>query len=244
MPKINVIRYLHSKAKGTLPSLPTLAKALGIAESVATAAKDAVNNDGIYKISSGKGGGLSISGGLDNEAATYDYIREQAECWVKGNVYSSQGETRLLPNETYRKKLGGKWSNPDFTFLCVHKFLHTTSSALEVLTIEAKHAAKQFDVSCVYEALAHTRASHFSVLFFYDDPVKNTIDKSTDVLDEIKFECVRLGIGLVVSQYPCDISSWKYLIPAKRHTPDARRLDSFIEDAFDDDGKKWLKKAL
>jgi hypothetical protein len=93
--------------------------------------------------------------------------------------------------------------------------------------------------------LAHTRVSSYSVLFFYDDPANTINDRNEQVaLEEIKLECVRLGIGLVISEYPCDLSTWQYLIPAKMHEPDIRRIDAFIEDAFEQEDKNWLKRML
>lgn len=245
MKTTSLIRHLSTLRGSKSPAIKTIANALGVSESTIQNTIKNINADGIFKITSGKGGGQSISGGLTKEPAIYPHVGKHAETWIKTSIFGHHGVTEQLLNPTHNKKLSGKWSTPDFTLLCVHKFLHAPQNWIELATIEVKHAPTQFDVSCVYEALAHTRVSSYSVLFFYDDPVKNLHDRKQEVvLEEIKLECVRLGIGLIISEYPCDISSWQYLIPAKRHEPDLRRIDAFVEDAFEQSEKNWLKKLL
>jgi hypothetical protein len=245
MHTLKLIRHLLKLDTSKAPAAKTVALAIGTTEGVVKELTTSICNDGIYTISVWKGGGLSLTGGLDKEKDIYPHVEKNAEAWVKSSIFGHHGVTHQLINPTYKKKLSGKWSTPDLTLLCVHKFLHAPQNRIDIATIEVKHASIQFDVACVYEALAHTRVSSYSVLFFFDDPKNNIADRNQQVvLDEIKMECARLGIGLVISEYPCDINTWQYLIPAKKHEPDTRRIDSFIEDAFDHKDKNWLKKTL
>lgn len=240
-----LIRHLSTHGATKTPAAKTVATTLGTTEQVVKEITDSINSDGIYKVTPWRGGGLYIEGGLGKEKDVYPHVEKHAEAWVKSSIYGRHGDTRQKVNPTHRKKLSGKWSTPDITLLCVHKFLHAPQNWVELATMEIKHASLQFDVSCVYEALAHTRVASYSVLYFFDDPANNITDRNLlGVLEEIKMECARLGIGLIISEYPCDINSWQYLIPAKKHEPDLRRIDDFIEDAFDKDEKNWLKKAL
>lgn len=240
-----LIRHLSNRQGNNAPSARTVATALGVSEDLVKKTVDSINKGGIFNISIRQGGGLLISGGLDSEKSIYQYVVQHVENWVSSSIYGHYGVSSLRTNPTYSKKLSGKWSTPDITLLCIHKFLHAPQNSIELATIEIKHAVKQFDVSCVYEALAHTRVSSYSVLFIYNDPTNTIIDRNDGVvLEEIKLECARLGIGLVVSEYPCDVNSWQYIIPAKKHEPDVRRADAFIEDAFNQEDKNWLTKTL
>lgn len=241
----NLIRHLSTLGTSKAPAAKTVAAAIGTTEAVIKKLTTSICSDGIYTVASWKGGGLSISGGLSKEKDIYPHVEKHAEAWVTSSIFGHQGVTHQKINPTHKKKLSGKWSTPDLTLLCVHKFLHAPQNWIELATIEVKHASLQFDVSCVYEALAHTRVSSYSILFFFDDPANNIVDRKEQVvLEEIKMECARLGIGLVISEHPCDINAWQYLIPAKKHEPDIRRIDAFIEDAFDHKDKNWLKKTL
>lgn len=240
-----LIRHLSNPIATKAQTAKTVSSALGTTEDQIKKLIDSIGKDGIYKVSPWKGGGLYLEGGLSKEKQIYSHVEEHAEQWIKSSIFGRHGVTDQRINPTHKKKLSGKWSTPDLTLLCIHKLLHAPQNHIELVTIEVKHATLQFDVACVYEALAHTRVSSHSILYFFDDPANNVFDRGEQVvLEEIKVECSRLGVGLVISEYPCDVASWQYLIPAKRHEPDIRRVDAFIDDAFDQDDKNWLKKAL
>lgn len=247
MKKTELIRFISIKNKqGVNPAPPTIAKALNVQPDTVNLTKDQINADKIYQISSKQGGGLLISAsGPSDESSTYQYITPHITDWVKKSIYGKHGLTFQILEETHRKKLSGKWSTPDFSMIIGHKFSHLSISNIEIVTIEVKHASKQFDVSCVYEAYSHTRMANYSVLFFYVDPNNNIEDQNLDsILDEIKMECVRLGIGLVLSEYPIDIDTWQVVIPARKHDPDLRRMDAFIEEAYTNEQQKQLKQRL
>lgn len=245
MEKQDLIIHLLKNASGAKQAPGTIATTFKVTVGVVNQLKDEINNDGIYTIQSGKGGGLSISPGPSDESDTYKHIQPHAEKWVSELVYGRHGVTKVILEPTHAKKLSGKWSTPDFSLICVHKFLHMPGSQVEIASFEVKHTSKQFDVSCVYEALAHTRVSAYTVLFFYDPPNDSALTKSHGaVLEDIKAECARQGVGLVISSYPVDLGCWSYLVPARLHTPDKRRVDAFIEEAFSIEQQKELKKLL
>ena len=245
MQKIELVRHLLKNATGANPATTTIAKTFKVTASVIEQLKTQINSDGIYSIQSGKGGGLSITPGPKDESATYPFIASNAESWITSSIYGRHGVTKQIIEPTHKKKLSGKWSTPDFSSVCVHKFLHVPGSAVEIVSIEAKHSEKQFDVSCVYEAFAHSRVSSYTVLFFFDDPANTIEDRGAEaILEEIKIECGRLGVGLVISDYPSDKDTWRYIIPARQQTPDKRRVDAYIEEAFSDSQQKELKKLL
>lgn len=243
--KHDLVIYLLNNSTGAKQAPATIATNFKVASSIVSQLKDEINADGIYTIQSGKGGGLSISAGPSDESDTYKYIKPGVEKWVSDNVYGRHGVTRAILESTHAKKLSGKWSTPDFSLLCAHKFLHMPGSQVEIISIEVKHTSKQFDVSCVYEALAHTRVSAYTILFFYDPPHDSALTKSSGaILEDIKEECARQGVGLVISSYPIDLACWSYLVPARLHSPDKRRVDAFIEEAYSVDQQKELKKLL
>jgi hypothetical protein len=245
MDKVELIRYLSNNKTGSKPSPATIASQFNVKTQTIIDLKDEVNSDGIYAIRSGQGGGLSIGVGIVDESGIYKYIESHAMTWISQSIYGKYGVTNQILEATHKKKLSGKWSTPDFSSIIVHKFLHTPGQMVEIVTIEAKHASKQFDVSCVYEAFSHTRMATYSILFFHVDPANSIRDQRLDgVFEEIKLECVRLGVGLVITEYPLELERWNYVIPSRKHEPDRRRVDAFIEEAFTDAQQKQLKKLL
>ena len=241
MTKIHLIRHLSSRASQKSPK--TIARYLGSTEQNVKAWVKEINTDGEFNISTGQGGGLTLTGGPKNESATYPLVNPKVESWIAAAIYRNYGSTTYRLKSTHSQKLSGKWSTPDFTALCVHKFAYAAPTALEVVSVEIKHTLKQFDVTAVYEALAHTRVSNYSVLFLYDDPRNSVIKKHPDVFEEIKFACSNNGIGLIVSEYICDTVTWDYVVMAKRNTPDPRKVDGFLEEAFQTTADRdWFKK--
>ncbi len=246
MEKFKLIKLLEENRKCDLvaPALKRLASELEMTENIVRNIIDKINDDGIYRIYTIRGGGYVIEGSFDDENSTYKHIEENIEKWIEKDIYGKHGTYSKYLKKTHAKKLSGKWSTPDFVLACVHKFANVPQKLLELVSVEVKHANKQFDATCVYEALAHTRAAHYGVLFFYEDPSEPVIEKNIDTFEEIKVECARNGIGLVVSQYPCDLNNWQYIIPVKEHKPDLRRIEAFIEEAFEDKEKTTLKKEF
>lgn len=245
MEKLELVRHLLQNSSGPSKAPATIARHFKSTASVIEQLKKEVNAEGIYTIDSKQGGGLTISQGPKDESSIYPFLEKHFEGWVSECIYGRHGVTKQIVEPTHRKKLSGKWSTPDFSSICVHKFLHTPGSIVEIVSLEAKHSEKQFDVSCVYEAFAHTRVSAYSVLFFFEDPASTIADRGAEaVFEEIKVECGRLGVGLVISSYPTDLSQWRYIIPARQQNPDRRRVDAYIEEAFNDAQQKELKKLL
>lgn len=241
MNQLSLIRHLYSAAPEK--TAKTIASKLATTEAQVKAWIKQINSDKQFSIATGKGGGLTISGGLSDEEATYTFIDPHVQDWVSKSIYRGYGSTKYRAKATHKNKLTGKWGTPDFTTICAHKFTYAAPSALEVVSFEVKHSVKQFDVTAVYEALAHTRASNYSILFYYDPPEDTYSARGLDeVFDEIKFCCSNLGVGLVVTSYPSEVNSWKYLVMAERHSPDLRKVDLFLEEAFKTpDDRKWFK---
>ena len=245
MDKSTLVRHLMKNAGNRAPSCKTIAAAYGVNERVVRLLVTQINADEIYEITSSQGGGLSVSSGPTNEQHVYDHLIENLSPWIQSNLFNPYNLHAQKLLRTHSRKLSGKWSTPDFTAVCLYKCVHTGYKGTELVTFEVKHATQQLDVTCVYEALAHARASNYTTLLFYVDPANTIYDQGAGhILDEIKIECVRLGVGLVLTRYPTDLNEWHYVIPAKKHLPDARRIDAFIEEAFGDDDKKWLKQHM
>jgi hypothetical protein len=241
MSKLSLIRHLFSGASER--SVKTIAPKLNVSEEKLKAWIDEIKEDKEFALKTVQGGGLSITSLLNDEEATYSLIAPSVQEWIKTCIYRSYGSTKYRVKTTHKNKLTGRWGTPDFTAVCAHKFTYAAPSALEVVSFEVKHSVTQFDVTAVYEALAHTRASNYSVLFYYDPPENSYASRGLDeVFDEIKFSCSSVGVGLIVSSYPSELKSWKYLVMAERHTTDLRKVDLFLEEAFKTaEDRKWFK---
>lgn len=245
MRKLELVRHLLQNSSGRNQAPGTIANQFKTTPAVIEQLKKEINADGIYVIDSKRGGGLTISQSPKDESSIYPFLERHVETWIAEAIYGRHGVTRQIVEATHKKKLSGKWSTPDFSSICVHKFLHTPGSIVEIVSMEAKHSEKQFDVSCVYEAFAHSRVSAYTVLVFFEDPASTIADRGAEaVFEEIKIECGRLGVGLVISQYPTDVTEWRYIIPARQQNPDRRRVDAYIEEAFTGPQQKELKKLL
>lgn len=245
MNKLDLIHYLDANGSGTKPSAKTIVGNFKPTAETVNELKDQIIKDGIYNISSVQGGGLYLSGGINDEKQAYPHIEKNLAKWINSAIFGRLGSTSTHIQATHNKKLSGKWSTPDFTVLCTHKFLYVPTKRLDIVTVEVKHASCNLNVSSVYEALAHTRASSYGILFIYIAPTDmQQLDSISSIIEDIKVECVRFGIGLVTSDYPCDVTSWMYLIPAKEQSPDHRRIDEFIKVAFDKDVRDAITKDM
>lgn len=238
MEHLQLVRHLFSPVPGK--AVKTIANTLGVTQEKVKEWRVKINKDGLFHIPMKQGAGLSIEHKLLAELDIYPIIESHIEKWVRKYIYRGYVSTKYLTKQTYKQKLTGKWKTPDFTTVCEHKFSYAAHSSTEVVSFEVKHSEKQFNIDAVYEALAHTRASNYSILFYYVPPHQSYAD---DVFEEIKFCCSNLGIGLVVTHYPCDIDTWDYIVMAERHSPDLRKVDLFLEEAFaKDEDRAWFKK--
>lgn len=133
----------------------------------------------------------------------------------------------------------GKWTRPDITIGVEKAFEYVPAKKdYEVITLEVKLAEK-LDVTAVYEALAHRRASMRSYVVILIDGDSTPFEEViTDVCDEAE----RHGIGVIVTSDPGNWQGWIERVEAIRHEPDPQKLNDFIaEQPSDRFRREWLR---
>jgi hypothetical protein len=120
---------------------------------------------------------------------------------------------------------GGKWSRPDITLATYTTYAYVPGKHFDVVTFEVK-IAEGFNVTAVYEALAHRRAATRSwVLLYVTQPDLRAYE---DEIEDVQAEAKRHGIGLIVATDLDDYEAWDERLPAERYEPDPYRLNEFV----------------
>lgn len=136
----------------------------------------------------------------------------------------------------------GKWTRPDITVASLKTYPYVQGRHFDLITFEIK-PTDAIDVTVIYEALGHRRASTRAYALLHVPA--NDRAGSEAVLDEIAIEAKKFGIGLVVAEDPHDFDTWEELVEATRHEPDPERLNDFlatqVSQGFREQIIKWFK---
>jgi hypothetical protein len=136
----------------------------------------------------------------------------------------------------------GKWTRPDITAASYTTFPYVPGRHFDVITFEVK-PANMLDITVVYEALGHRRASTraYALLHVPEDQE----DSLRTVTDDICAEAKRHGVGIVIAGTPDDYDTWEEAVEAVRHEPDPERLNEFLavqmSQGFREQIIKWFK---
>lgn len=133
----------------------------------------------------------------------------------------------------------GKWTRPDITVGAEKAYEYVPAKKdYEVITYEVKLAEK-LDVTAVYEALAHRRASMRSYVLVI---IEGNLEQFDEVINDVCEEAERHGIGVVVTTDPGNWQDWSERVEAIRHEPDSQKLNDFIaEQPSDRFRREWLR---
>lgn len=109
------------------------------------------------------------------------------------------------------------------------------------MTFEIK-PAEAWDVTAVYEALAHLRsATHAYVVLHIPDSQAADLTKT---VDEVCRVARSHGIGVIVAGGPSNYETWEEHEDAVRHEPDPQLLDDFIAAQLSSDVKERISRSL
>lgn len=137
---------------------------------------------------------------------------------------------------------GGKWTRPDITLASYRTFAYVPGRHFELITFEVK-PHDSLDVTVVYEALAHRRASMRSYALVHIPDARRA--ELQAVLDEVCAEAKRFGVGVIVAVAPDDYDTWEELVEAVRHEPDPERLNDFlaqqVSQTFREQIVRWFR---
>ena len=126
-----------------------------------------------------------------------------------------------------RRETGGKWTRPDLTVVSSTTLLYYPTKLFEVTTFEVK-PCDNFDVTAVYEALAHRRAATRAYLLIHLPIAEQEKEPATSLIPQICSEAERHGIGVFVVSEPGNYETWVPKVEAARQEPDPRLLHEFL----------------
>jgi len=140
------------------------------------------------------------------------------------------------------KQTKGRWTRPDITVASYNTFPYIPGRHFDVITFEVKPASL-LDITVVYEALGHRRASTRAYALLH---IPEEEEKSLQaILEDICVEAKRHGVGIIVAAKPEDYETWEELVEAVRHDPEPERLNDFlavqVSQGFREQIIKWFK---
>lgn len=140
------------------------------------------------------------------------------------------------------RQTGGKWTRPDITVASYRTFPYIPGRHFDLITFEIK-PCEVVDVTVVYEALGHRRASTRAYALIHVPEAKRA--ELETLLDEICLEAKRYGVGVMVASDPNNYDTWEELVEAIRHEPDPERLNDFlaqqVSQGFREQIIRWFK---
>lgn len=203
---------------------------------------------GVLETGRGKGGSVRKvdlepvldSGNIQKEDARESELQREAEAdlyepmlkEIKNEWAREQG---FYPHEFHaeitaaqgRRETGGKWTRPDIVMAAKKRFTYVRSM-LELITFEIK-TVKGFDVTAIYEALAHRRNAHRAYVIVYVG--KDKIGSFQSIIDDAQEEALRHGVGLIIAESPDAYATWNTPVEAKMHTPEPSKLNTFFSQS-------------
>jgi hypothetical protein len=135
-----------------------------------------------------------------------------------------------------RRSTGGKWTRPDLAGLSIRTFKYLPGKHVDVWTFEVKSAG-DLDVTGVFEAAAHSRGAHRSIVMFQTSS-KDPPDELSRCVEEAR----RFRIGLITFADPKDFGTWEYIVEAPRHDADPELIDEFVATQLSQEAKETLLK--
>jgi len=143
--------------------------------------------------------------------------------WVKDRRYDDA--VVEITARQGSKATGGRWSRPDIVVASLTTYAWVPGKYFDVTTFEVK-PFDGFDVTAVYEALAHLRSATRAYVLVHvpealREPFEETLQAATDEAD-------RHHVGFIVVGDPGDWETWDVRVEARRREPDPGRLNEFL----------------
>ena len=136
-----------------------------------------------------------------------------------------RGNAKIIANTARGGPRSGKWTQPDLTLIAIQLLPIQKRVELELFSFELKRA-NDSDVESVFEAVAHTRYTHYAYLAWHQ-PIGNLIpiEKKRDV----ETNCRTHGIGLIVFSDPLLSASYDILLAPVRKNPHVVDVEDYLE---------------
>jgi hypothetical protein len=177
------------------------------------------------------------------ESDLYSPIAEVLRtAWARDKRYRDQ--VVEVTAQQGKRETGGKWTRPDLTVASITTLLYVPGKLFDVTTFEVK-PANVWDVTVVYEALAHRRAATRSYVWLHVPEKDLGSDGVEERLAVVVAEAKQHDIGVIVGSDPRDYDTWDERVEAGRVDPDPQKLNDFIAVQFTAGNKdellKWMR---
>lgn len=132
----------------------------------------------------------------------------------------------------------GRWSHPDLAVIGDRRFKHTGQRVFDIFTFEVKFSGA-WDITAIYEALAHGRCATYSYAFFY---YVNLDANSERILESCTKEAQRHGVGLILTNDPSSYEAWEIKVEPRRSNPDPADMERFIATQIPEERHRVMRK--
>jgi len=140
-----------------------------------------------------------------------------------------------------RRDTGGRWSRPDITIVSSTTLMFFPDKIFDVSTFEVK-PAYGFDLTSVYEALAHRRAATRSYVLIHAPQAQQDTEECGELIDQICTDAKRHGIGVIIAADPTKYDTWDEKVEASRYDADPFLINEFLSAQLSAGGKEEISK--
>lgn len=159
------------------------------------------------------------------------------EKWVKDQRF--ERSIVEITAKQGRRDTGGTWTRPDIVVVSLTTLLYVPGKHFEAITFEVKPWSA-LDVTGVYEALAHYKASTKSYLITHINESELALENTHRYLQKIEEEAKRHGVGFVVVTDLNDYGTWEEKVEAVYREPQPHLLNDFVSLQLSEGAKNEL----
>jgi hypothetical protein len=136
-----------------------------------------------------------------------------------------RGSAKIVANTARGGPRSGKWTQPDLTLVAIQKLTILKRIELELFSFELKRAGDS-DVDSVFEAVAHTRWTHYAYLAWHQP---SSMHIPSEKKKDVESNCRAHGIGLIVFADPLLAASYDILLAPIRKSPHPVDVEDYLE---------------
>jgi hypothetical protein len=151
-----------------------------------------------------------------------------------------RGSAKIIANTARGGPRSGKWTQPDLTLVAIQKLPILKRIELELFSFELKRAGDS-DVHSVFEAVAHTRWTHYAYLAWHQP---SSAQSPTEKKKDVESNCRAHGIGLIVFADPLLAASYDILLAPTRKSPHPVDVEDYLEKRLKSDDLAALKSRV
>ena len=136
-----------------------------------------------------------------------------------------RGSAKVIANTARGGPRSGKWTQPDLTLVAIQKLAILKRIELEIFSFELKRAGDS-NVDSVFEAVAHTRWTHYAYLAWHQP---SSVHIPSEKKKDVESNCRAHGIGLIIFADPLLAASYDILLAPMRKSPHPVDVEDYLE---------------